>query len=195
MAGNESNHYHAWVTQFSSGNGAAWLDLLAQLAGRYRERQVDSIDNPAALREWLREYGQEPTNDVSMADVEQFQVVREALHRTTVAVMCGDRPQAADVRLLARALEADRPLGVRLTDGGIGIVRPASAGEALARLVRDAVQDLSGPRRVHLRPCGDDTCSGVFFDYTGRRRWCSDERCGNRVRVRAHRARLAKPDV
>ncbi|HEX5115721.1 MAG TPA: CGNR zinc finger domain-containing protein [Pseudonocardiaceae bacterium] len=183
------------MTRFSSGNGAAWLDLLAQLAGRYRERQVDSIDNAATLREWLREYGQEPTDDISTADVEQFQAVREALHRTTVAVMCADHAQAADVGLLAHALEADRPLGVRLTDGGIGVVRPASAGEALARLVRDAVQDLSGPQRAYLRPCGDDTCSGVFFDRTGHRRWCSDERCGNRMRVRAHRARLAKPDA
>jgi predicted RNA-binding Zn ribbon-like protein len=195
MTGNESNHYHDVVTQFSSGNGAAWLDLLAQLGGRYRERQVDAIDNPAALREWLLDYGQEPTNDISAADVERFQVVREALHRTTVAVMGGDRAEPADVRLLTRALQADRPLGIRLDDGGICVVRPASAGEALARLVRDAVRDLSGPQRAHLRPCGDDTCSGVFVDYTGRRRWCSDERCGNRLRVRAHRARLTRPDA
>jgi predicted RNA-binding Zn ribbon-like protein len=183
------------VTQFASGNGAAWLDLLAQLGGRYRERQIDAIDNAAALREWLRAYGQEPTGDIGVADVEQFQAVREALHRSTVAVLDGDRTRVADVRLLAGALEADRPLGIRPTDGGIGVVRPGSAGEALARLVRDAVQDLGGPQRAHLRTCGDDTCSGIFFDYTGRRRWCSDERCGNRLRVRAHRARLAKPDA
>jgi predicted RNA-binding Zn ribbon-like protein len=183
------------VTQFRSGNGAAWLDLLAQLNGRYRERQIDAIEDTAALREWLREYGQEPTGDITMADVEQVQVVREALHRTTVAVLSGDRAQAADVRVLARVLEADRPLGIRLNDGGIDVVRPESAGEALARLVRDAVQDLSGPQRAHLRTCGDDTCSGIFLDYTGRRRWCSDERCGNRLRVRAHRARLANPEA
>ena len=181
------------MTQFRSGNGAAWLDLLAQLAGRYRERQVDAIDTPAALREWLRDYGQEPTSDISTADVERFQVVREALHRTTVAVLRGERARPKDVRVLAEALEADRPLGIRLHDGGIDVVRPADAAEALARLVREAVQDLSGPQAAHLRACGDDTCSGIFLDYTGRRRWCSDERCGNRVRVRAHRARLANP--
>ena len=71
------------------------------------------------------------------------------------------------------------------------IARGLSAADALraGRLVRDAVQDLSGPRRAHLRACGDETCSGIFLDHNGRRRWCSDERCGNRVRVRAHRAR------
>jgi predicted RNA-binding Zn ribbon-like protein len=64
-----------------------------------------------------------------------------------------------------------------------------TAAEALARVARAAVQDLSGPTGTHLRPCGDDACSGIFVDYTGRRHWCSDERCGNRARVRAHRAR------
>lgn len=183
------------MTQFRSGNGTAWLDLLAQLAGRYRERQVDAIDTPATLREWLRENGQEPRGEITPADVERFQIVREALHRTTMAVLRGERAPAADVRHLSRALEADRPLRVRGGDGGISVVRPDTAAEALARLVRDAVQDLGGPARAHLRTCGDDTCSGIFLDHTGRRRWCSDERCGNRLRVRAHRARVANPDA
>jgi predicted RNA-binding Zn ribbon-like protein len=177
------------VTQFRSGNGAAWLDLLAQLAGRYRERQVDAIDNPAALRDWLRVYGLEPTGAVTAADVERFQAVREVLHAAAAATLRGDRVKLSDVRVLADALQADRPIGIRGTSDGLAIVRPGTATESLARLVRDAVQDLSGPQRTHLRPCGDDTCSGIFFDYTGRRRWCSDERCGNRLRVRAHRAR------
>jgi predicted RNA-binding Zn ribbon-like protein len=177
------------VTQFRSGNGAAWLDLLAQLAGRYREWQVDAIDNPAALRDWLREYDLEPTGAVTAADVERFQAVREVLHAVAAATMHGHRPKPSDVRALADALEADRPIGIRGTSDGLAIVRPGTAAESLARLVRDAVRDMSGPQRTHLRPCGDDTCSGIFFDYTGRRRWCSDERCGNRLRVRAHRAR------
>ena len=177
------------VTEFRSGNGTAWLDLLAQLAGRYRERQSDAIDTQAALREWLREYGLEPTHAVTAADVELFRTAREALHRTTVSALSGERPAAEDVRVLTRALEADRPIGVRTISGGLTVTRPGTAAEALARLVREAVQDLAGTQREHLHACGDDTCSGIFLDYTGRRRWCSDERCGNRLRVRAHRAR------
>lgn len=179
------------VTSFRSGNGAPWLDLLAQLAGRYRERQVDAIDNPTALREWLREYELEPTGAIGPADVELFGTVREALHRTTVAMLHDGRGAAADVRVLAHTLEADHPISIRATDDGLTVARPATAAEALARLVRDAVQDLAGARRTHLHACGDDTCSGIFLDYSGRRRWCSDERCGNRIRVRAHRARRA----
>lgn len=184
-----SNHYSDVVTRFRSGNGAAWLDLLAQLLGRYKDRQVDAIADPTALREWLSDYGIEPTGPIDTADVEQFERVREALHRTTLAVLDGERGSAADLRLLARALEADQPLTIHATDDGLAVARPTTAAEALARLVREAVQDLTGPRRDHLHTCGDDTCSGIFLDYSGRRRWCSDERCGNRARVRAHRAR------
>lgn len=180
------------VTQFRSGNGAAWLDLLAQLGGRYQERQADAIANPTALREWLRQYGQEPKGKIDTAAVERFQAVREALHRTTVALIRDEPPHQPDVRLLSSALEADRPLDVHVTGDGLAVTRPAGPEEALARLVRAAVQDLTGPHRAQLRRCGDDTCSGIFLDHTGRRRWCSDERCGNRARVRAHRARAAQ---
>ena len=34
------------------------------------------------------------------------------------------------------------------------------------------------------RTCDDETCAGIFIDHSGRRRWCSDERCGVRARVR-----------
>ena len=176
------------MTKFRTGNGAAWLDLLATLEGRYRARQVDALDGPAALRAWLREKALEPAAAVTVADVEHARTLREALHRTATATLRGARPGSGDVRAIGRALEADRP--IRLHRAALRIARPATAAEALARLARDAVQDLTGPQRAHLHACGDDTCSGIFLDTTGRRRWCSDQRCGNRARVRAYRARV-----
>jgi predicted RNA-binding Zn ribbon-like protein len=181
------------VTTFRTGNGTAWLDLLATLSGRYRRRQVDALAAPAALREWLRDFGLEPSGAVNADDLERFRMVREAMHRAAVATVLGDRIEAADRRLLADALAADRALRLRRGADALAVVRPATASEALARLVRDALQDLAGPTRSHLRACGDDTCSGIFVDHTGRRRWCSDQRCGNRLRVQAHRARVGKP--
>lgn len=181
------------VTQFLTGNGAPWLDLLATHRGRYRDVQRDQVETPSALRGWLRTHGLEPTGAVGPADVAQVQAAREALHRTAVATLAGRRAEPADLRRLEEILAADRPLSVRADGGGLGVRRPATAAEALARLTRDAVQMLAGPDREHLHACGDDTCSGIFLDRTGRRRWCSDERCGNRMRVRAHRAR-AQPE-
>ncbi|HZC71518.1 MAG TPA: CGNR zinc finger domain-containing protein [Jatrophihabitans sp.] len=177
------------MTKFRTGNGAAWLDLLATLGGRYRGRPVDALDSPVQLRAWLRENALEPTGAVTEDDLVRVRTVREALHRCATAALKEEPLNTADVRLIDDTLRTDEPLRVRRTARGFNITRPATGAEALARLARDAVQDLSGPHRAHLHPCGDDTCSGIFLDTTGRRRWCSDQLCGNRMRVRAHRAR------
>ena len=177
--------------QFRSGNGAAWLDLLQTRVGRYRSRQVDTIAATGALRAWLRANGLEPTGGVTEADVALVAQTREAMHRVASSVIRGGRPAPADVRARGAALRADGGLQVRRGPDGLRVRRPADVAEAVARLTRDAVQDLSGPRRGDLRFCGDETCAGIFADPTGRRRWCSDQSCGNRMRVRAHRSRAA----
>jgi predicted RNA-binding Zn ribbon-like protein len=180
------------VTKFRSGNGAPWLDLLATLGGRYRAQQNDALASPALLREWLRQHGLEPTGSVDENDLAAARELREALHRTAVAALRDEAPAAADRRLIADALAADRPLRLGSRGAGLAVARPATVAEALARLARDAVQDLTGAHREQLHACGDDSCSGIFLDTTGRRRWCSDQTCGNRLRVRAHRARAVQ---
>lgn len=178
------------MTGFRSGNGSAWLDLLSTLSGRYRTEQEEAFDRPARLRDWLRGHGLEPASAVTEADLRGVREVREALHRAAAAAVRGGVPAGEDVRRLDRALASDQPLRLLQDEAGLAVGRPATTAEALARLVRDAVQDLAGPRREHLRFCGDDTCSGIFLDPTGRRRWCTDQACGNRLRVRAHRNRV-----
>jgi predicted RNA-binding Zn ribbon-like protein len=180
------------VEEFRSGNGAAWLDLLATVNGRYRAVQIDAIETPAALRAWLRANALETRSAVTDSDVKLFQKVREAMHRLAVSSVRGEPLPSADVRVLSQALQADRALQVRLHGRALAVSRPETAAEALGRLGRSAVHDLNHPYRQELRACGDDTCSGIFLDPTGRRRWCSDERCGNRMRVRAYRARTAQ---
>ena len=179
----------AGMSEFRTGNGADWLDLLATLIGRYRSRQVEMLTGPATLRAWLAEHGMEPVAAVTAADVDATRVLREAMHRAATAGMDGRPPTVHDVRILQEALAADQPLRIRRTATDLRLTRPADVSAALGRLARQAVADLTGSDRGRLRSCGDDTCSGIFLDQTGRRRWCSDERCGVRARVRAHRAR------
>jgi predicted RNA-binding Zn ribbon-like protein len=176
------------MEKFRTGNGAPWLDLLATLSGRYREYQVDALHSPARLRSWLAEHSLEPTGAITDSDLATARALREALHRAAVAALRGASPAAGDLRLIKQALRADRPVQLR-PGSRMALARPASTDEALARLARDAVQDLTGPRRTQLRACGDDRCSGIFLDPTGRRRWCTDQTCGNRMRVRAYRSR------
>ena len=55
------------------------------------------------------------------------------------------------------------------------------------------IELLSGPLAERFRECASDNCPLVFVDASrpGSRRWCSMERCGNRNKIRAHRARQA----
>jgi predicted RNA-binding Zn ribbon-like protein len=181
------------MTEFRTGNGADWLDFLSTELGRYRSVKTEMLADPAALHAWLAEHGMEPAGAVTAADVEMARELREALHRLTAATLRGEQPARADRRIVQQALTADQPLRLRLS-GALGLERPANASVALGHLARQAVADLTGPNLARLHACGDDTCSAIYLDHTGRRRWCSDERCGVRLRVRAHRARQREAD-
>jgi predicted RNA-binding Zn ribbon-like protein len=189
------------MTEFRTGYGAAWLDLLASLTGRYLETTRELLPDPEAARRWLAEHDLEPVAPVTEADLQALRALREAVHRTAAATVRGDRPTDSDLETIDRALADDRPgrlepgaldLGAADT-GRLVLSRPRTPAEAAGRLARHAVDDLSGPHRELLRFCGDSDCAGIFLDHTGRRRWCADERCGVRARVRAHRARARGP--
>jgi predicted RNA-binding Zn ribbon-like protein len=175
------------MEEFRSGLGAAWLDFLVTLVGRYREDRQELLCDPGALQTWLARYDLAPRVAPEPADLEQALQLREALHALTRAAYARATPPSAASQVVAEALAHDRPL--RLRRGAVRVQRPDSYGEALARLARAAVEDLTRQPSSPLRACGDDTCSAFYLDPTGRRRWCSDQRCGNRSRVRAHRAR------
>lgn len=61
----------------------------------------------------------------------------------------------------------------------------------LSSVARDAIDVLGGPRAARLKRCEGSRCSLLFVDTSrsGRRRWCSMDRCGNRAKAAAHRRR------
>ena len=61
----------------------------------------------------------------------------------------------------------------------------------MSSIARDAIDVLGGPRAARLKRCEGSRCSLLFVDTSrsGRRRWCSMERCGNRAKVAGHRRR------
>lgn len=184
-----SRHYNHRVGEFRNGNGADWLDFLVTQLGRYREVQQEYLSDAGALRTWLSKRDLAPAEAPSEADVLWARELREALHETARAALREASPPAAAQSLIESALAEDKPLRLRRSARGLQVMRPRTAREALARLARQAIETLGGPQRAQLHACGDTTCAGIFLDANGRRRWCSDERCGNRARVRAHRAR------
>ncbi|HKY67354.1 MAG TPA: CGNR zinc finger domain-containing protein, partial [Acidimicrobiales bacterium] len=74
-----------------------------------------------------------------------------------------------------------------------GWATPVRATQALSTLARETVELLSGPLSGRIRECASDDCPLVFVDSSrpGARRWCAMERCGNRHKLRALRARRA----
>jgi len=177
------------MSDFRKGNGAAWLDFLATRIGRYRQEQIEMLPDPEALQRWLSEQYLTPSTAPNKQDLRRAWVLREALHASASSTLKGTLPSPAALSAIEWALRADKPLHIRPSKSGVRTVQPIVAVEALARLARSAVSDLSGPHREHLRVCAEETCSGIFIDHTGHRRWCSDQVCSNRARVRAHRER------
>jgi predicted RNA-binding Zn ribbon-like protein len=61
----------------------------------------------------------------------------------------------------------------------------------MSSVARDAIDVIGGPLAARLKRCEGSRCALLFVDTSrsGRRRWCSMERCGNRAKVAAHRRR------
>ncbi|WP_228989877.1 ABATE domain-containing protein [Streptomyces sp. DH8] len=129
---------------------------------------------------------------VSAAEVADARTLRDALWRLVEARVRDASPGPHDLAALNDAA-AHPPLTPRLTADGTWAWAPGGTGAGLLSTVaRDAVDLFTGAYAHRIRVCGAHDCRLLFVDTSrpGRRRWCSMERCGNRHKVRAHRARL-----
>jgi predicted RNA-binding Zn ribbon-like protein len=116
--------------------------------------------------------------------------LRAEIVRIASAVAGGTTPHPADIGVV-NEVAARPPLVPALRpEGGTTVVAPTVAA-ALATLARDAVDLFGGPLAHRIRICAADNCGLLFVDASrpGKRRWCSMERCGNRAKIRTHRAR------
>ncbi|MFE7480311.1 CGNR zinc finger domain-containing protein [Streptomyces sp. NPDC057552] len=128
---------------------------------------------------------------VRPAEVAAARALRDALWRVAEARVAG-LPLGADDLAVVNGAAAHPPLTARLTAEGVREWAPGATGTGLLSTVaRDAVELFTGAYAHRVRTCGADDCRLLFVDTSrpGRRRWCSMERCGNRHKVRAHRAR------
>lgn len=178
------------MSEFRTGYGADWLDLTASLVGRYAPPQTDQLTDAAAAQRWFAQHGMAPDRPVTDRELATLRDLREALHALAHARVVGAPAPTGAVEVLRATSRRPSTRPLEVTDGRLRVGAPDTGREAITRLAHSAVDDLCSSRAEQLRHCGDDTCSGIFLDPTGRRRWCSDKTCGNRARVRAHRARV-----
>jgi predicted RNA-binding Zn ribbon-like protein len=175
--------------EFRFEGGATWLNLLATRGQTFGPRPIERLTSPARLADWLAHCELTPVRAPTTADLARTRELRQALSTLALAVVDGDEPPAEPV---ARVLEfaAGEAGPVRLATGAaLRREPPATPAHALARIARQALDQLTGPERRHLVSCAEHDCRWVFLDLTGRRRWCPSPSCASRGRVRALRAR------
>lgn len=158
----------------------------------------DGLAGPADLGDWLAErypgLGSAPT-DRELLDARGL---RDAIARLAENAADGHAPDARDVdlvNLFAATPDVPPSLAGGSRQAGAGRLR---VSQAMSSIARDAVALFAsvgflGDDDRRIKRCAAPDCRLVFHDDSraSSRRWCSMQKCGNRAKVRAHRARAA----
>ncbi|MGQ5594410.1 CGNR zinc finger domain-containing protein [Streptomyces sp. ESR1.13] len=176
--------------------GALCLELLPT-GGPGAFARWEVLHEPADLVAWAERSRLPDGLDLSVdrADVARARTLRDALFLLTADRAHGRALHPGHLDAV-NAAAAEAPLVTRLEpDGGRGWAPGATGAGLLSTVARDAIELFTGPYADRIRECGAHNCRLLFVDTSrpGRRRWCAMEHCGNREKVRAHRARQA-PD-
>ncbi|MEU6881935.1 ABATE domain-containing protein [Streptomyces sp. NPDC046712] len=179
--------------RFRFDAGALCLELLLTGGPGPVAARFEVLHEPDGLLDWVRRCRLGPDLDVTVTAGELARVreVRDALWGLAHARTHG-RAYAPEELALVNEAAAPPPLVPLMTADGAHAWAPgATATALLSTVARDAVELFTGPHVDRIRECGSDNCALLFVDTSrpGRRRWCAMERCGNRHKVRAHRAR------
>lgn len=181
---------HRW--RFDSGSRA--LDF-AYTGAMGDNPAWERLHETTDLADWLSERFSAIDGTVTDRDLVDAKALRSAIARIATEISRGEEPHRDDVDVIN--LFAATPDIPPVLPGGsrqAGRTR-ARVGQALSAMAREAI-GLFGPDSAgRIRECSADDCALVFYDESrsSNRRWCSMQRCGNRAKVRAHRARGTKP--
>lgn len=174
------------------------LDFLATVGARGAGRNVEKLQTPDDLAQWLTSANQLEVApaDVTAPDVLAARTLREAIHRAVTSRVLQVAIAAADVALINQFAEPPPPW-LRLSADGTAVERGASQGHGalagLSSVARDAIELLGSNLLGQVRCCANPVCRALFLDLSrpGTRRWCSmgDGGCGNRAKTAAIRQR------
>jgi predicted RNA-binding Zn ribbon-like protein len=180
-----------WMT---SESGAIWLfDTGApslDFAYTGWAPQWETLHAPVDLATWLESRYGGPFVDADDRDLSDARVLREALVALAQAAAASAELPANHIDTLNLfAATPDMPPTLAGGRRQAGAARARTA-QALSSLARNAVALLSESAERY-RACDATDCGFIFYDEsrTANRRWCSMQRCGNRAKVRAFRAK------
>jgi predicted RNA-binding Zn ribbon-like protein len=178
--------------------GALSIELLSTGGpGGYQKWEI--LHAPADLAEWLTGSRLALIAPLAVAnlriepaDLTRIKHLRDTLWSIAPAIANDRGVRPDDIRTINGYAEAPPRPQVDPATLGLRWDTPVSGAQVLGAFAHDAL-DLIGTagRRERLHECAGDNCRLIFLDTSrpGNRRWCSMERCGNRNKVRTHRAR------
>ncbi|WP_416561724.1 CGNR zinc finger domain-containing protein [Nocardia testacea] len=156
-----------------------------------RPARGDLLNTPDRLADWLRQQAdrlpENPPEHLTTEALRQVQQVRDHISTVLEALLNHRRPPEAALHGLAEAQSAAPAVRHLVWDGTAltaTVRRTGTGGTRLAAaLAEAAVELLADPAIARLKQCEADDCVLLFIPAHPRRRWCSPQRCGNRVRV------------
>ncbi|MET8870421.1 ABATE domain-containing protein [Nocardia sp. NPDC004604] len=156
-----------------------------------RPTGTDLLDTPEHLANWLAlQAARLPELAVAhptAADLAAVHAVRDHIGSVLDALLHDGRPPADALRALNTAQAAAPAIRQLAWDGNAVTAttrRNGTSAEKLAAVLAEAAIDLfTDPSIGKLRRCEAEDCVLLFLPAHPRRRWCSPDRCGNRVRV------------
>jgi predicted RNA-binding Zn ribbon-like protein len=191
----ELHHPDGQVFTFEPGSLAL---AFAVTGAGIRDGQLamfQTLWRPSDLEHWAADVVGADGLQASDADVELAVRLQAAIWEVADALL-DRRPIPEGDRSVLNELATQPCLVPRLLPGPTRAWVAQDARSLLSSVARDAIDVLGGPRAARLKRCEGSRCALLFVDTSrsGRRRWCSMERCGNRAKVAAHRRRRKESD-
>ncbi len=150
------------------------------------------------LGEWLSSAGLGQAHKAASrlaAELPSFVELRGLVRSIARRIDAGRPPTRSQVASLNRILRESPHYHELRSDAGATTFRVAEVGEpfgqARAAIAGSMARFIADGGDERLRLCASDSCRWLFVDRSpgGRRRWCDMKLCGNRDKVRRHRAR------
>ncbi|WP_433247611.1 CGNR zinc finger domain-containing protein [Streptosporangium sp. CA-135522] len=164
------------------------LDLINTLGGP-PDGPVDHLATVDTLRGWLRAQAHrlpQPEAPLTDTDLVAVRDLRKAVDTVIDHVRRGAEPPVSALRALSEADRLAPPYRSLGWEDGQVVVSAERTGDyrstLVAALASAAIDLLAGPV-VSVRSCEGPGCRMLFLPAHPRRRWCSPDLCGNRVRV------------
>ncbi|MGV8970101.1 MAG: CGNR zinc finger domain-containing protein [Microbacteriaceae bacterium] len=173
---------------FDSGSLAVDFAYTGALGGN---PDWERLAEPSDVAKWLEDRFAGIDGTVDERDVRDAHALRSAIATCTLAASRGDLLPALDVDVI-NLFAATPDIPPVLAGGTRQAGRTtARARQAFSAMAREAVDLFGASTMGRIRECSAENCALVFYDdsRSNNRRWCSMQRCGNRAKVRAHRAK------